>query len=93
MQNVQPSLFARDDTFLGVCEGLGEDLGVNPLFLRLPLVPLLFFYPIAVIGFYLAAGAVVLATRLLFPDPAAPAADAAAQGVGNDNQVSLPLAA
>jgi phage shock protein PspC (stress-responsive transcriptional regulator) len=27
----QPSLIARDETFLGVCAGLGEDFGINPL--------------------------------------------------------------
>ena len=71
MQNVQPSLFARDHTFFGVCEGLGEDLGFNPLYLRMALPVPLFFFPAETIGAYVAAGIVVLLTRLLFPNPRA----------------------
>ena len=84
MQDAQPNLLTRDDTFLGICQGLGEDLGINPLFLRLPLIPLLFFYPVQVVGGYLAAGVVVLATRLVFPHPrnAAAEAEASAPQVG-----------
>lgn len=63
----QPNLFTRDDTFLGICQGLGEDLGIPPDVLRLSLVPLLFFYPLAAAGAYAAAGLLVLATRLIFP--------------------------
>jgi phage shock protein PspC (stress-responsive transcriptional regulator) len=69
MQNVQPSLFARDHTFFGVCEGLGEDLGFNPLYLRLALPVPLFFFPAETIAVYVAAGVMVLLLRLLFPDP------------------------
>jgi phage shock protein C len=69
MQSAQPSLFARDDTLLGVCEGLGEDLGINPLWLRLALIPPLFFYPLFTVGGYLAAGLIVMLSRLLFPKP------------------------
>jgi phage shock protein C len=71
MQKVQPSLFARNHTFFGVCEGLGEDLGFNPLYLRIMLAVPLFFFPAETIGTYAAAGAVVLLSRLLFPDPRA----------------------
>ncbi len=79
MQSAQPSLFARNDTFLGVCEGLGQDLGINPLWLRLALIPPLFFYPVFAIGGYLAAGIVVLLSRLLFPNPRLAAAAEAAE--------------
>ncbi len=78
MQSAQPSLFARNDTFLGVCEGLGQDLGINPLWLRLALIPPLFFYPAFTVGGYLAAGIVVLLSRLLFPNPRIAAAAEAA---------------
>ena len=74
MQNVQPNLFTRDDTFFGVCEALGEDLGFNPLWLRLAVPPLLFANPVATIGGYFAVGAVVLASRLIFPKPRVAAA-------------------
>ena len=71
MQNVQPSLFARDHTFFGVCEGLGEDFGFNPLYLRVALPVPLFFFPAETLAGYAAAGVVVLLSRLLFPDPRA----------------------
>ncbi len=96
MQSPQPSLIARDDTLLGVCAGLGEDLGFNPTYLRVALAVLLFWNPLAVIGAYLAAGAVVLATRFLVPDrPASAQAEVAAEparAAGTETE-QLPLAA
>lgn len=68
MQNSQPSLIARDDTFFGVCAGLGEDFGFNPLYLRVAFAAFLFFNPPAALGAYAAAGLVVLLSRLLFPN-------------------------
>jgi phage shock protein C len=77
MQDRQPNLFTREDTMFGVCQGLGEDLGLNPLWLRLALTGFLFLNPVAAIGTYLAAGAIVFGSRWLFPGarfaPAAPA--------------------
>ncbi len=80
MQTVQPNLFTRPDTFFGVCEGLGQDLGIHPNLLRVVLAGLLFWNPPAAIGAYATAGAVVLLSRLLAPNPrpvAKPAAAAA----------------
>lgn len=94
MEKVQPSLFARDDTFFGVCQGLGEDLGISPDLLRLALIPLLFFYPMIAIGGYFAAGAVVLASRLLFPRPRRAATEAAAaEAEPAEAEEALPIAA
>lgn len=80
MSNRQPSLFARDDTFFGICEGLGEDLRINPLFIRLTFVFALFFNPAMTIAAYFGTGVLVLASRLVFPKPrlAEPAAQAEA---------------
>jgi phage shock protein PspC (stress-responsive transcriptional regulator) len=69
MDLFKPSLFARPDTMLGVCQGLGEDLGINPNWLRLALPLPLFINPAMTVAVYLAAGVVVLLTRLIFPDP------------------------
>lgn len=69
MQNDQPSLFARDDTFFGVCQGLGEDFGFNPVWLRMALPVLLYFFPIATLAAYAGAGVVVFATRWIYPEP------------------------
>jgi phage shock protein C len=73
MQDRQPNLFTREDTMFGVCEGLGEDLGINPLWLRLALTGFLFLQPAAAIGTYLAAGAIVFGSRWLFPNARAAA--------------------
>jgi phage shock protein PspC (stress-responsive transcriptional regulator) len=91
----QPSLFTRDDTFFGVCEGLGEDFGINPLILRLAFTLLLFFNPIAAIGGYVAAGALVAIVRLLIPNPRTAAAAQAAPAPVQDEEEHhrLPLAA
>lgn len=70
MQYAQPSLIAREDTFFGVCAGLGEDFGFSPTYLRLAFAALLFFNPLAGLGAYAAAGAVVLLSRLIAPNPA-----------------------
>lgn len=61
------SLFTRDDTFLGVCKGLGQDFGFNPLWLRLAFALTLLFDPAAVIGTYLGLGLVVAFTHWLYP--------------------------
>jgi phage shock protein C len=57
----------RPDTLFGICEAIGQDFGINPLWLRLAIVPAVFFAPVTAILGYLAAGLVVLASRLLFP--------------------------
>lgn len=78
MQDSQPNLFTRDDTFFGVCQGLGEDLGINPNWLRIAVPVPLFFFPVQTIAGYAAAGLLLLAVRLLFPVPRL-ASSAAAQ--------------
>ncbi len=72
MQNSNGNLFTRDDTFFGVCQGLGEDLGINPLYLRLAFPLVLFLYPMQAIVGYAAAGVLVLAVRLIVREPRAP---------------------
>jgi phage shock protein PspC (stress-responsive transcriptional regulator) len=69
MQTSQPSVFARDHTILGVCEALGEDLGFNPVLLRVPLAVCLLLNPWAVVATYIGLGVVVAFTRLVAPNP------------------------
>ena len=69
MQSEQPNLFTRDDTFFGVCEGLGEDFGIHPNFLRVVLAGAMFWNPLIAAAVYAAAGLIVLATRLIVPEP------------------------
>lgn len=83
MQDAQP-VFQEDQTFsdepdslFGVCQAIGEDLGFNPFYLRIALLGLLFFSPVAVIATYVALGGVVALSRWLFPGRrSAAAADA-----------------
>jgi phage shock protein PspC (stress-responsive transcriptional regulator) len=96
MSNDQANLILRDDTVLGVCQALGEDFGISPVWLRVLAATLLLWNPQAVIAGYFAAGVVVLASRLLFPRPrpakATEAVEAPAPAM-EPAQVELPLAA
>ena len=57
----------RNDTLLGVCEAIGQDFGINAVWLRLAFIGPLFFQPALTIGIYLALGVVVAASRYFFP--------------------------
>src|SRR3954449_8498127 len=67
MQDTDTNLILRDDTMLGVCQGLGEDFGFNPIWLRMAFGALLLVNPIAVVGTYLGLGVLVATSRLVFP--------------------------
>ncbi|HEX8061961.1 MAG TPA: PspC domain-containing protein [Allosphingosinicella sp.] len=69
MQTSQTSVFTSDRTLFGVCEALGEDLGFNPIFLRVPLAICLMINPVAVIAAYFGLGLLVAFTRFVAPDP------------------------
>ena len=64
----EPALPFRGDTFLGVCEAVGQDLGFHPNWLRIPFAAMILWNPTVIIGSYLALGCVVAVTRLAFPD-------------------------
>lgn len=80
----QVSLPLRSHTILGVCEGIAEDFGFNPVFLRVPFAATVLWSPLLAIAAYLALGVVVLASRLLFPK-ARPAGASAARAVLADD--------
>jgi phage shock protein PspC (stress-responsive transcriptional regulator) len=75
----EPALPFRSDTILGVCEAIGQDLGINPLFPRLAFAGLFFFNPLMVIGAYLVLGAGVALARWLYPVPTTATVSAAAE--------------
>jgi phage shock protein C len=79
MQTVQTNLFARDDTFLGVCQAIGEDFGFNPNWLRVVFGVTLLLNPVAAFVGYFGAGALVLVSRLVFPNPRSKAPPAQAE--------------
>lgn len=76
MQTFPRNPFTREDTMFGVCEALGEDFRFNPLLLRVAFGAGLFLNPLLAIGGYAAAGALVLVSRLLAPNPRQPRAPA-----------------
>jgi phage shock protein PspC (stress-responsive transcriptional regulator) len=63
------NVLTRDDTFLGICEAIGEDFRISPFFLRLALGVMLVWSPLAAIGAYAALGLVVGLSRVIAPNP------------------------
>jgi phage shock protein C len=95
-QEAYVALPLRQHTIFGVCEAIGEDFGFNPIFLRVPLAAMVLWSPLIAIGAYFSLGALVLASRTLFPRPKAVAAQSAAAIESDNDQLgrdSLPIAA
>lgn len=67
MEAKQPNPLLRADTLFGVCQALGEDFGINPLWLRIPLASAILFTPTGAVATYFGLGLLVLVSRLLFP--------------------------
>ena len=80
----------RNDTFLGVCEAIGGDLGFNPNWLRVAFGFLILFNPMVALAAYLSLGIFVAVAHWLFPAAASkPAAVKAAQvDAADDNDDS-----
>ena len=76
MEQETTNLFRRRDTIFGICEAVGQDFGFNPLWLRLAFIAPLFFFPVQSFAAYFGLGALVLASRLIFPAKAAVATPA-----------------
>ncbi|WP_419827873.1 PspC domain-containing protein [Sphingomonas sp.] len=66
-QAAQATATGQKDSLIGICAAIGEDFGFNPDILRVGLATGLLFVPMIVFGFYVAAGAVVLLSRVMFP--------------------------
>lgn len=71
MTSSSTQLFDRPDTFFGVCEGLGEDLGFNANYLRIVLGVAVLWNPVVVLSTYVVLGAVVALSRWRYPVPRA----------------------
>ena len=77
----QPNLFFRHDTLFGACQGIADDLGINALWLRVPLsASILFNYKIA-LGAYALMCVLVFATRMLWPVKTVAAVEAPAEAI------------
>jgi phage shock protein PspC (stress-responsive transcriptional regulator) len=85
-QQNQVALPMRAHTILGVCEGLGEDFGFNPVLLRVPFAAAVLWSPTIALATYFALGAVVLVSRLLAPRAKSTAVEMAAPALGAANE-------
>ena len=87
------NLLTRNDTLLGVCEGLGDEFGFNANYLRVVLAALLLWNAAVVVGVYVALGVVLAIGRRIWPAQTEPeeAASPATKLAGNDAAPS-PLA-
>jgi phage shock protein C len=97
IENRTIALPFRDHTILGVCEAIGEDFGVNPLWLRVPLAACVLVSLKYAIAAYFLLGLIVLGSRLLFPNPKLVTEAGAAAEIpavrDNSEDRELPLAA
>ena len=80
----------RNDTFLGVCEAIGGDLGFNPNWLRVAFGFLILFNPVVAVAAYLSLGIFVAVAHWLFPAASSSAAIAhqAEVQAADDNEES-----
>jgi phage shock protein PspC (stress-responsive transcriptional regulator) len=86
MQQNEVALPMRAHTILGVCEAVGEDFGFSPVLLRIPFAAGVLWSPTLTLAIYLALGAAVLASRLLFPKPKAVSTDVPALEISAANE-------
>ncbi len=74
------NVFLRHDTLFGVCQGIGEEFGFNPNFLRVPFAAGILWNPLVVVGIYLGLGVALLVARWIYPKSQTIAAPHAAAG-------------
>jgi len=67
MQGKENAIFWRHDTFLGVCEAIGQDFGFNPNWLRVAFSLGLLPSPAITLSIYLGLAVIVAASRYVFP--------------------------
>ena len=63
----QTNVFLRHDTLFGVCQGVGEEFGFNPNFLRVPFAAGILWNPMAIVGIYLGLGVALALARWIYP--------------------------
>jgi phage shock protein PspC (stress-responsive transcriptional regulator) len=84
----------RNDTILGVCQGLGEEFGFSANWLRVPIAALVMFNWVAALGIYFALGLALLVARLVYPhrlaatSSAVPQSTAARSADNSDEELS-----
>ena len=91
--STQPSLIRRQHTVLGVCEGIGEDLGFNPVILRILFAGGVYFAPVAVIGTYFFLGAALALARWAYPVPTSSTVQPSQSTAGANDAEEMKIAA
>jgi len=83
------SYFNRPDTMLGVCQAIGDDMGINPNWIRLAFAAGFFFFPWQSALAYVGLWGLSALLRKVWPDEVAstPAEIRAAQN--NDSEMKL----
>ena len=93
-ETAQPTaLPLRHDTIFGVCQGIGDDFGFNPDWLRVALASVVLFNPLLAVSLYAVLAVVVFASRIAFPDRRAAAVEQAVPAEAANEPASLPIAA
>lgn len=69
----EPALPLRRDTFLGVCQAIGDDFHVPANLIRIAFAGLFFWNMVIGVAAYFGIGAVVALSRWLYPAPRATA--------------------
>jgi phage shock protein C len=67
MTAASPTFLGRSDTFLGICEAIGQDTGINANLLRIALGVGVLFAPVIVLATYALLGLAVAVSRALVP--------------------------
>jgi phage shock protein C len=93
MSDRSSAVFNRPDTFLGVCEAIGQDFGVNANILRVLLGVGLIWQPLWMLSIYVTLGIGVAVSRLLFPTPRAVAEPKAEPAPVPGNDADQPVLA
>ncbi len=78
MTPASPTFLGRSDTFLGICEALGQDLGFNANILRIAIGIGVLFAPVAVVASYALLGLAVWVSRIMVPLTQRPIVEATA---------------
>lgn len=90
--------FMREDTFLGVCQSIGDGFRIPSNLLRLAIAPLLIWFPFETVTLYLLAGLLIAVLHWVVPGKrasqrsTAKAEIAPAQEPTNDRDHHVPLA-
>ncbi|MBO9574894.1 MAG: PspC domain-containing protein [Sphingobium sp.] len=94
MQFIRNSIFTRSDTMFGICQALGEDLGISPTWFRIAVAASMIYSIQAAFIFYAGLGVLALVSRLVYPSRrAASVANEAAPVATEAATVEAPMAA